>query len=126
MISLFIALFFVNEIVMDYIISIIIRYLYFPTFASIITTLIISMIMFIANIYNDKKNDKIRIINYIFACFIIVFFVIFSFLNVDVNSYNALYSGDSLMCLRYISRTFTIWVIVITFTKYFSYFSKKD
>ena len=125
-ISLFIALFFVNELVMDYIISIIIRYFYFPTFASIIATLILAMVIFINNIYDDEKHDKIRIINYVFACFIFVSFVIFSLLNIDINSYNALYQGDSLICLRYISRTFTLWIIVIVFVKYFYYFSKKD
>lgn len=125
MLSLFTALFFVNELVMDYIISIIIRYLYFPTFASIITTLILTMIIFVNNIYDDGKNDKMRIINYIFSCFMFVSFVIFSFLNVDINSYNALYTGDSLMCLRYISRTFSLWITIMALVKYFYYFSKK-
>lgn len=126
MISLFVALFFVNELVMDYIISIILRYFYFPTFASIIATLILTMIIFINNIYDDKKNDKIRIINYIFSCFIFVSFVIFSFLNIDINSYNALYQGNSLICLRYISRTFTLWIMITVFIKYFYYFGKKE
>ena len=123
---LFIALFFVNELIMDYIISQIIRYLYYPTFASILITLVITMIFFISNIYDDDKKDKVRIINYIFSCFIFSFFVIFSFLNIDVNSYNALYTGDSLICLRYISRTFTIWIIITIFVKYFAYFGKKN
>lgn len=126
MISLFVALFFVNELVMDYIISIILRYFYFPTFASIIATLILTMIIFINNIYDDRKNDKIRIINYIFSCFIFVSFVIFSFLNIDINSYNALYQGNSLICLRYISRTFTLWIMIAVFIKYFYYFGKKE
>ena len=125
-VTLFVALFFVNELVMDYIISQIIRYFYYPTFASIIVTLVLTMIIFISNIYDDDKNDKSRIINYIFSCFIFVSFIIFSFLNIDINSYNALYNGDSLLCLRYISRTFILWIIIVIFIKYFSYFKKKN
>lgn len=122
---LFTALFLVNELVMDYILTQIIRYIYYPTFASILATLIFMMMILVGNIYNDKKKDKIRIINYIFSCFVIVAFVIFSFLKVDINSSNALYSGDSLICLRYISRTFILWLIVSGFIKYFSLFDKK-
>ena len=125
-ISLFAALFLVNELVMDYIVSQIIRYLYFPSFASILISLIFTMVAFISNVYDDDKNDLVRIINYIFSCFIFISFVIFSFLNVDINSYNALYTGDSLICLRYISRTFILWIIVIIFIKYFHYFKKRS
>lgn len=124
-VSLFISLFVVNELVMDYIISTIIRFLYFPTFTSIITSLIITMIIFINNIYDDRMKDRVRIINYIFAGFIFVAFVIFSFLKIDINSANALYNGDSLLCLRYISRTFALWIISLVLIKYFYYFAKK-
>lgn len=126
MITLVIALFFTNELVMDYLCLQIIRYFYFPSFASIIATLIITMIILINNIYDDAKNDKIRIINYIFACFIFVSFVILMLQKIDINSYNALYDGDSLICLRYISRTFVLWIIVNIFIKYFYYFGKKE
>ena len=124
-ISLLVSLFFVNELVMDYVISQIIRYFYYPTFASIIVSLMVTMITFIRNIYDDNKNDIVRIVKYIFSCFIFISFIIFSFMNVDINSYNALYTGDSLLCLRYISRTFVLWIIVSVFIKYFDYFGKK-
>lgn len=126
LISLLVFLFFANELVMDYIISIIIRYFYFPTFASIMATIILSMIIFINSIYDDEMKDKLRIINYIFASFIFISFIIFMLFNIDINSYNALYTGNSLRCLRYISRTFTIWIVVIILFKYFYYFGKKD
>ena len=126
MVALVTAMFFANELVMDYIITIIIRYFYFPTFASIIATIILTMIIFINSIYDDEMKDKFRITNYIFASFIFIAFIIFMFLNIDINSYNALYAGDSLICLRYISRTFTVWIFVIILFKYFYYFAKKD
>ena len=126
MVSLVVALFFVNELIMDYIISVIIRFFYFPSFTSIIVTLLLTMIVLIYSIFDDEMKDKTRIINYIFASYIFVSYVIFMFLEVDVNSYTALYEGDSLMCLRYISRTFILWIVVNVFTKYFYYFLKKD
>ena len=125
-ISLVVALFFVNELIMDYIISVIIKFLYFPSFTSIIVTLLLTMIIFIYSIFDDEMKEKTRIINYIFASYIFVSYVIFMLLEVDVNSYNALYDGDSLLCLRYISRTFILWMVVIVLTKYFYYFLKKD
>ena len=126
MICLITALFFVNELVMDYIISAIIRFFYFPSFTSIIVELLLTMVVFIYSIYDDEMKPKTRIINYIFASFIFVSYIIFMFLDVDINSYNALYDGDSLICLRYISRTFILWIIVNVMTKYFYYFLKKD
>lgn len=126
MVSLVIALFFVNELIMDYIISVIIRYFYFPSFTSIIVTLLLTMVIFIYSIFNDEMKDKTRIINYIFASYIFIYYIVFMFLDIDINSYNALYDGDSLLCLRYISRTFILWIVVNVFIKYFYYFLKKD
>ena len=126
MIALVTGLFFVNELVMDYIISIIIRYFYFPTFASIIITLIIAMIIFITNIFDDGINDKRRITNYIFASVIFVEYIILMFQDIDINSSTSLYQRDSLICLRCISRTFILWQIVNVLIKYFHYFLKKD
>jgi hypothetical protein len=126
MIVLITALFLVNELVMDYIMSVILRYIYFPTFASIILTLIVTIVIFINNILDDKKNDKKRIINYIFSSFIFISYIIFMFLDVDINSSTLLYEGDSLNCLRYISRTAIIWMITSGLIKYFYYFLKKE
>ena len=126
MISLVVALVFINELVMDYIISIIIRYVYYPSFAGIIITLILTMIVFINNIFDDEKEDKKRIINYIFSSYIFISYIIFMFLDIDINSSIALYENDSLICLRYISRTFILWMIVNVLIIYFQYFLKKD
>ena len=126
MISLITALFFVNELVMDYILSMIIKYFYFPSFIAIVATLILTMIIFVDSIFDDEMERKKRIVNYIFASFIFISYIIFMFLDVDINSYNALYQGDSLTCLRYISRTFMLWILVNIFIKYFHYFLHQE
>ena len=126
MVSLIVALFFVNELVMDYIISVIIRYFYFPSFTAIIVTLILTMIIFINNIFDDEIKDRRRIINYVFSSFIFVAYIIFMIQEIDINSPIALYQGNSLKCLRYISRTFILWMMVNVFIKYFYYFTKKE
>lgn len=126
MFVLIFSLFFVNEIVMDYIISIVIRYLYYPTFSSILATVIVSIIVFLYNIISDRKSDILRIMNYTFASFIIIAYIIFLSLNVNLNSYNALYSEDSLLCIRYIARTFVIWIMVVAIYKFYLNLNKKE
>ena len=126
MISLIIALFFANEVVMDYIISIFIRYLDYPTFSSILATVMATMIIFLYSIFRESKNDLERIINYVFASLIIVVYIIFMAQNIDINSYNALYADNSLLCLKYISRTFTIWMVILLIIKYFKFIIKKE
>ena len=125
-IALFTALFFVNELVMDYIISVIIRYIYFPSFTSIIVTLILTMMIFVYSIFEDDLSDKTRIVNYIFSSFIFISYIIFMLQDVDINSYIALYEGDSLLLLRYITRTFVLWLIVNVIIKYYYYFLTKN
>ena len=126
MVSLVVALFFVNELVMDYILSMIIKYFYFPSFIAVVATLIITMILFINSIFDDEMEHKRRLINYIFASFIFISYIIFMFLDIDINSYNALYDGDSLKRKKYISRTFMLWMVVNIFIKYFHYFLVED
>ena len=124
-ITLFTALFFVNELVMDYLISIVIRYFYFPTFSSIILTIIVTMTILVYNVFVDYIDSRKRIVNYVFTSFIFIGYILFAIQNIDVNSYNALYTGNSLICLRYIARTFILWMIVLLTIKYFGYFTKK-
>ena len=126
LITLFVSIFLVNELVIDYLLSEIIRYLYFPRFSSVIATIVLCILMFLYFIYSDHLSDKVRIVNYIFPCFILAYYVVFMFLNVNVDSYNALYSNDSLLCIRYITRTFTVWIIINIVIKYFDFFLKKE
>ncbi len=121
MIILLVAFFLTNELVMDYLISIIIRFLYFPTFSTVIAIVFISMIMYIYNIFNDNIPNKRRIINYIFGSFIFIGYIIFMLLDVNINSYNSLYESESLFCIRYITRTFVLWLITDLSMRYFHY-----
>ena len=111
LISLLVAFFVTNELVMDYLISIIVRFWYYPTFSTIIAIVFITMVLYIYNIFNDNIPDKRRIINYIYGSFIFIGYIIFMLLEVNVNSYNSLYDGDSLLCIRYITRTFILWLV---------------
>ena len=126
MIILIMSAFFINEIVMDYLLSIIVRYIYFPTFSSILATVIISVIIFLSNIILEKKKDHERIINYTFASFIIIAYIIFLSLGINPDSYNSLYSESSLLCLRYISRTAIVWAIFNGVYNFYKYLNKKE
>ena len=121
LISLLVVFFFTNELVMDYLISVIIKFLYYPSFSTIIAVVFTTMILYIYNIFNDNIKDKKRIINYIFCSFIFIGYIIFMLLEINIDSYNSLFEGDSLFCLRYITRTFTLWIITILSINYISY-----
>ena len=125
MLVLVTSLFFINEIVMDYLISIVIRYIFFPTFSSILACVIISIILFLINIMREDINDNLKIINYTFASFIIIAYIIFLSLNININSFNDLYREDSLLCIRYISRTSIIWLIVNNGYRFYSRLIKR-
>ncbi len=124
--SFIVLIFLINDIIMDYIMSSIIRFLYFPTFSSVLATVMISIFIFLYNIFREDKNDKERIINYIFASLITIAYVIFTIQNIDINSYKALYDGISLTCIRYISRCFVVWMIVLLTIKYFKFIKGSD
>lgn len=125
MIMFFVCFFLINELVMDYLLSIILKYFYFPSFSSIILTVLIAMGLFIYILSNKKLSDKYRIMNYIFVFFILVGYVILMILDVDINSYNELYNGINLKCLRYITRTFILWMLALGSIKYYSFFFKR-
>lgn len=123
--TLVLSFFLINELVMDYLLSIIIRYFYFPTFSSILLTLLVTMTIFLYNIFMDNVTDKKRIINYIFSSLIFIGYIELMMPGVDINSYNSLYSLSNLIWLRFISRTFILWMITRLIIKYFQYFGKR-
>ena len=76
-----------------------------------------SLIILLYSVYNDKLTNKQRIINYVFASWIIIDYIIFILLKLDVTSYNELYTGTSLTCLRFVTRGFLIWIVVLIISK---------
>ena len=60
-------------------------------------------------------------VNYIFSLLLIASYVVFALLEIDVNSYTALYSGISLICLRFVSRMFISWILIVMNIKYYKY-----
>lgn len=124
-ITLVIILMLSNEVIINTLLRSMINYLYFPSFTSYIVTVTLSLCILVYSIFNERLPDKIRIINYVFASLMIVSYVIFLMLEVDITSYNSLYNVGSLFCLRYVTRTFTLWVIILLIIKYFRFFLKK-
>lgn len=122
---LLLMLLFSNDIVSDYIFSMFIRYLYYPTFSSVLFTIIVTMIIMLFNIFNDGISLKVRIMNYCFSSYILIAYIGYMLLNIDINSYIKLYSEESLSFLRYISRTFVIWMIANFTVKYYRFFLRK-
>ena len=74
MCALVTALFLVNELVMDYIMSVILRYIYFPTFASIILTVMVTLVIFIKNILNCLRYISRKFILWMMTSGVIEYF----------------------------------------------------
>ena len=78
------------------------------------------------SILNGKISKKIRIINCVFGFISLVAYIIFLMLNIDTNVYLELYSNMSIICLRLVTRSFCIWLLIIGFSKYYHYFSEME
>lgn len=126
----FLGLFFIasviflyfNQEIIDQVLRMLIRYIYFPSFNSYLITIFLTLCVLLYSILSEKMSKIIKIVNYIFSCLLIVTYVIFMMLKVDVSSYNSLYSSISLICIRYSARAFIVWLTVVLSIKYFRSF----
>lgn len=115
-----------NESVLDSVLAIIVRYIYFPSFSTFMLIVLGSLIILLYSVNNDKLPNNMRIVNYVFASWIIIDYIIFILLKLDVTSYIELYSGTSLTCLRFVTRGFTLWIAVLIIMKvYYRYIDDK-
>ena len=111
-----------NETVLDSVLSLVVRYIYYPNFATFMVLVFVSLGILLYTIFNDKMHVKTRIINYVFSSWIIIAYIIFVLLSLDVTSVLALYSGTSLICLRFVTRGFLVWVVTLVALKSYYYF----
>ena len=102
-----------------------IRYIYYPTFNSFVTTIFLTICILLYSLFSEKLANKFKIINYVFSSFLFVTYVVFMTLNINVYSYNSLYTNSSLFWLRISARGFVIWIVVLLLVKYCEYFRSK-
>lgn len=124
-IALFIVFDRVNNAALNSILYFIIRYLDYPEIDYYNVTLGITLIILVYTIFNENIKDKEKIINYIFSILIITSYVIFTINKYDVNSYNVIYKGMPLHLLRYLTKTFTLWIITNISIGYYKFITKK-
>ena len=90
----------------------IITYFWYPNYLIFVTTILISVIIFIFTLL--KK--KLKLIKYIknYLLFIVVFpvYIIYLRQEIDTTLYTSLYSKTSLTLMRIVTISFTIWLIV--------------
>ena len=122
----FVVITFYDETVLEQFIYYILRYIYYPSYYIYMFTILFMVLVFIYSVFNNQLNNKIRVFNYGICSSMIVSYIIFLILNVDVSIYKSLYSGASLICLRLVSRGFIIWLIVTLSVKYYNYFVRRD
>ena len=121
-IGIIISIMIVDVTIIDAIIYKVIEYLYFPPYEEYVLTIVLTVLILIFNILNSKIKNKYRIINISFATLILIYYVLFLQLGVDVLSCKQLYSGFSLIYLRFVTITATIWLVLYLIYKYYSSF----
>ncbi len=114
-----------NDSVLDSVLALIVRYIYFPNFSTFMIIIFGSLIILLYSIFTDKIPKTMRMVNYIFASWIIISYIIHILLKLDVSSYTELYSGTSLTCLRFATRGFLLWIVTLIVMKVY-YFYMKD
>ena len=115
-----------NESVLDSVLALIVRYIYFPSFSTFMVIVLGALVILLYSVFSDKIPKNMRIINYVFASWIIIDYIIFILLKLDVTSYIELYEGTSLTCLRFVSRGFLLWVLTLVVMKAYYAFIKEN
>ena len=113
-----------NQTIINYLFKMIIEYIYFPDFTVYLISIFSTLCILIYSIFSEKMCKLNKVINYIFSALLIVSYIKFMTLNVDVSLYNELYSSSSLLWLRIGTRGFLLWIIIMLIIKYFRYFVK--
>ena len=114
-----------NDSVLDNVLALIVRYIYFPSFSTFMLIILGSLVILLYSVFTDKIPKTMRMVNYIFASWIIISYIIHILLKLDVSSYVELYTGTSLKCLRFATRGFLAWIITLASMKIY-YFYVKD
>lgn len=115
-----------NETVLDSVLALVVRYIYFPSFATFMLIVLGSLVILLYSVYTDKIPKKMRMINFVFASWIIIDYIIFILLKLDVTSYIELYSGTSLICLRFVTRGFLVWIVTLSIMKVYYHYLENN
>ena len=115
-----------NETVLDSVLALVVRYIYFPSFATFMIIVLGSLVILLYSVYTDKIPKKMRMINFVFASWIIIDYIIFILLKLDVTSFIELYSGTSLICLRFVTRGFLVWVVTLSIMKVYYHYLENN
>lgn len=121
----FIAIVFYDETVLEKFIYYILKYIYYPSYHIYVFTVLFMILVFIYSVFADKLSNKIRVFNYAFCSIAIVSYIIFIIKDIDVLVYKSLYSDATLICMRAVTRGFTMWLLSILLVKYYKYFVSK-
>ena len=70
-----------NDTVLDSVLALIVRYIYFPNFATFMLIVFGSLIILLYSVFTDKIPKTMRMVNYIYSSWIIVAYIIFILLS---------------------------------------------
>ena len=88
-----------------------ITYFWYPNYLIFVTTILISVIIFLITLLKKKLKLKIKIKNYLLFAISFSSYIIYLRQGIDITMYEALYSNISLILMRIETISFTIWLI---------------
>ena len=114
-ISILCSVLILNEDFLDKFLYILLRFIYYPEFNSLLFLMIFLFLFMFVVICSKKFNLMYLGINFIYFLIITVIINSLFYFCSDVYSYNELYSGVSLVLCRSVSISFCIWGVFNTF-----------
>ncbi len=88
-----------------------ITYFWYPNYLIFVTTILISVIIFLITLLKKKVKLKNKIKNYLLFAISFSVYIIYLRQEIDTTLYQALYSNNSLILMRIETITFTVWVL---------------
>lgn len=92
--------------------KVVIIYLWYPNYLMFVTTIFISIIILIYSLVRKKISFKRKILNYILFGISFASYITFLRLDIDTSLYTSLYSNSSLILLRIVTISSTIWIFI--------------
>ena len=89
-----------------------IKTIWYPDYLIFVSISLISIIVLIYTLLNNKLFLKEKITNYSLFSINYSIYMIFNASNIDVTSYTSLYSSKSLLLLRMATISFLVWLIL--------------
>lgn len=92
--------------------KIIISYFWYPNYLMFTTTIFFNIIVLVYTLFKNNLSLFQKIINYFLFAISFFSYICFNRLEIDTSLYTSLYSNSSLIILRIVSISFSVWLVL--------------